>query len=89
MKNNIYHNYDPISIISLPTSLKLTYEKSSIHEGAAMLLLHFFMKKQAPSSLIARITLLAMLSSRRLKKWTLTTYLKVVIYLLETFATRK
>lgn len=86
MKTNIFDSFDPISIISFLSAFKLACDTNGVHEGAAMWLLHFFMKKPAAAALNSRISLPSK-SHRRHKEGTLTTYCEVVNYLLETYAT--
>lgn len=60
---------------------------TSIHEGAAIWLLPFFMKKEAAAGLNSRIVLRENWPRKGEKEGALTTYSEVLNYLLITYAT--
>lgn len=46
----LFDPYNPIFFIIVPSSFKLVFDANRFHGDAAMLLLQFFMKKQATAT---------------------------------------
>lgn len=64
---------------------KLACDTNCVHEGAALCMLHFFMKRLAPT-INARIALKSMLHNRQ-KDGTIFSFCKAVICFVEKYAT--
>lgn len=73
LKTSIFDSFDPISILFFISLFQLVCDTYIIHEGAAMWLLHFFMKKRAAAALNPRTALRSKSSRRRNIEGTLTT----------------
>lgn len=92
MKPHTFDPFDTISIIGFLFNFQLACDTDGIHEGAAIKLFHFFMKKSASSALHTKLT---SKNSRNDKTHALsggnatqlTTYQQVVNHLLQKYAT--
>lgn len=56
-RSQIFDSVKPFSILSFTYALKLECDTNRLHEGAALLLVHFFMERPAANGLSARIAL--------------------------------
>lgn len=92
INSHFFDPLDPISIIWYLCSVLLTCVADGIYEGATTLLLNFFMKKSTTTALIALFTARCKAQTKMSsagKTTTMTTYPRVVHYLLCTYATDK
>lgn len=76
----------PISVVRFLSSFKLVCNRNGVHVGAALWLLHCFLKRPTAAALKDCIALPSKMH-RRHKEFTVTSYRKVVNCLLETYAT--
>jgi len=86
LKSQIFDPMDPITILSFLPAFKTACDSNGIHEGAAMWLFQFFVKKTAKAALSARTTTVSA-SGGKTKASQLTSYPAVVQFLLRTYAT--
>lgn len=87
MSPNTFDRFDPLSIIGFRSSFKFAFGINEIHEGAAMWLFYFFVKKLTFSALHTRLAsehnARTIITSRGITTTT-STYLKIVKYFLRT-----
>lgn len=87
MNSQLLYLMDPISIIGFLHVFKMACDNNGTHEGAAMWLIPFFMKKTAAAAITARPSLKAGSSSGTFREVMLIPHVEVVNHLVNTYAT--
>lgn len=83
-KDHVSHASDAISFLSFMKTHKTACDSNRISEGAAMWLVHYFMKKLWPAAFYSRLQLRSSRSSKLNRKdGSLFAYADIVKYLLE------
>jgi len=86
MKSQIFDPVDPITILSFLPAFKTACDSNGIHEGAAMWLFQYFVKKTTKAAIVARTTA-GSTGDGKTPGSHLTNYPAVVQFLLKTYAT--
>lgn len=86
MNSQTLGSLDPIYINSFLSAFKSACDTNGVHGGAALRLLHFFMKRPAAGALNAHIPACSK-SHRRQQEGTVTPYCEAVKYILKTNGT--
>lgn len=87
MKSQNFDGSDPITILKCLPTFQKECDANGIHEGVAMWLFHYFVRKTTMAAFYARVTTKEDLRNKKRRKPTY--YHEVVHYLLRTYSTEE